>query len=208
MQIQLENQPSSSIQADAIVTYIFDKESKIDGILSDIDHAMDGRLAALVATGELTGKALETVLVHFPEGLDAKRLLLVGAGKPEKFAQSDLRKIAGTALRYLKTRGVKKFVFLAREGERGPAAVQAVVEGLIAGDFESNKYHTEKKKDQEIQTVLLAGFDSAQNLQEAIEHGRVISESQNFARDLINEPSNRLTPRMLASKAEAMAKEV
>ena len=30
----------------------------------------------------------------------------------------------------------------------------------------------------------------------------------NFARDLINEPSNRLTPRMLAAKAEAMAKEV
>src|ERR1700685_3540982 len=208
MQIQLENQPYSSIQADAIVTYIFDKENKIEGILTDIDHGMDGRLAALVATGELTGKALELVLVHFPEGLDANRLLLVGAGKPEKFAQSDLRKIAGTALRYLKTRGVKKFVFLAREGERGTAAVQAVVEGLTVADFESNKYHTEKKKDQEIQSVLLAGFAGSQNLAEAIDHGRVVAESQNFARDLINEPSNRLTPRMLAAKAEAMAKEV
>jgi leucyl aminopeptidase len=210
MQIQLENQPYSSIQADAIVTYIFDKESKIDGILSDIDHAMDGRLAALVATGELTGKALEIVLVHFPEGLDAKRLLLVGAGKPEKFAQSDLRKIAGTALRYLKSRGVKKFVFLAREGERGSAAAQAVTEGLGVADFESNKYQTDKKTNREIQSVLLAGFDANQNgnLPAAVENGRVIAESQNFARDLINEPSNRLTPRMLAARAEAMAKEV
>ena len=51
---------------------------------------MDGRLAALAASGELTGKALELVLVHFPEGLDAKRLLLVGAGKPGKFSPSDL----------------------------------------------------------------------------------------------------------------------
>jgi leucyl aminopeptidase len=41
-----------------------------------------------------------------------------------------------------------------------------------------------------------------------VDHGRIIAESQNFARDLINEPSNRLTPRMLAAKAEAMAKEV
>src|SRR6202161_353249 len=208
MQIQLENQPYTSIQADALVTYIFDKENKLDGVLADIDHAMDGRLTALVAAGELTGKSLETVLVHFPEGLDAKRLLLIGAGKPEKFSQSDLRKIAGTALRYLKTRGVKKFVFLAREGERGTAAIQAVVEGLTVADFKSNKYHTEKKKDQEIQSVLLAGFDGSQNLQEAIDHGRVVAESQNFARDLINEPSNRLTPRLLAAKAEAMAKEV
>src|ERR1700684_3919981 len=210
MQIQLENQPYTSIQADALVTYIFDKENKLDGVLADIDHAMDGRLTALVAAGELTGKSLETVLVHFPEGLDAKRLLLVGAGKPEKFAQSDLRKIAGTALRYLKSRGVKKFVFLAREGERGPAAAQAVTEGLGVADFESNKYQTDKKTNREIQSVLLAGFDATQNgnLPAAVENGRVIAESQNFARDLINEPSNRLTPRMLAARAQAMAKEV
>ena len=210
MQIQLENQPYTSIQADALVTYIFDKENKLDGVLADIDHAMDGHLAALVTAGELTGKSLETVLVHFPEGLDAKRLLLIGAGKPDKFSQSDLRKIAGTALRYLKSRGVKKFVFLAREGERGPAAAQAVTEGLGVADFESNKYQTEKKASKEIQSVLLAGFDANQNgnLPESVEHGRVIAESQNFARDLINEPSNRLTPRMLAARAEAMAKEV
>src|SRR5580698_7326806 len=210
MQIQLENQPYTSIQADALVTYIFDKENKLDGVLADIDHAMDGRLAALVAAGELTGKALELVLFHFPEGLDAKRLLLVGAGKPEKFSQSDLRKIAGTALRYLKSRGVKKFVFLAREGERGPAAAQAVSEGLGLADFESNKYQTDKKTNREIQSVLLAGFDANQsgNLPGAVENGRIIAESQNFARDLINEPSNRLTPRMLATRAEAMAKEV
>src|SRR5271168_1848178 len=208
MQIQLENQPYSSIQADALVTYIFDKDNKIEGILADIDHAMDGRLAALVATGEVTGKSLETVLLHFPEGLDAKRLLLVGAGKPEKFSHSDLRKIAGTALRYLKSRGVKKFIFLTREGERGPAAVQAVVEGLIVADFESNKYHTEKKE-REVQSVGLAGFDAGlwTSLTAAIDHGRVLAESQNFARDLINEPSNKLTPRLLATKAEAMAKE-
>src|ERR1700683_5125564 len=136
MQIQLENQPYSSIQADAIVTYIFDKENKIEGIVSDIDHAMDGRLAALRATGELTGKALELVLVHFPEGMDAKRLLLVGAGKPEKFAQSDLCQISGAALPNLKSRGVKKFFSLAREGERGAAAAQAVTEGLGVADFE------------------------------------------------------------------------
>ncbi len=138
MQIQLDSQPYSSIHADALVTYVFDQDKKIEGVLSDIDEKMDGRLAALATAGELTGKALELVLVHFPEGLDAKRLLLVGAGKPGKFSVSDLRKIAGAALRHLKSRGVKKFIFLAREGERGSAAAQAVTEGLITADFESD----------------------------------------------------------------------
>ena len=29
---------------------------------------MNGRLASLAASGEMTGKALEIVLIHFPEG--------------------------------------------------------------------------------------------------------------------------------------------
>jgi leucyl aminopeptidase len=209
MQIELESQPYSSVQADALVTYVFDTDKKFDGVLGEIDRAMNGRLAALAASGELTGKSLEVVLVHFPAGLAAQRLLLIGAGKPDKFATADLRKIAGTALRHLKSRGVKKIVFLTREGENGPAAALAVAEGLIAADFESDKYRTEKK-DREIQSVRLAGFDEGlgANLAAAIDQGRVVAESQNFARDLINEPSNRLTPRMLAARAEAMAREI
>lgn len=208
MQIQLETQPYASIQTDAVVTYVFDQENKLDGVLAEIDRGMSGQLASLVASGEITGKPLELLLVHFPAGLAAQKLLLIGAGKPGKFTTSDLRKIAGTALRQLKSRGVKKFAFLTREGERSPAAAQAAVEGLVAADFESDKYRTEKK-DREIQSVSLAGFDRGlgANLTAAIEQGRVIGESQNFARDLINEPSNRLTPRMLAERAQAMAKE-
>src|SRR5437879_8319826 len=37
--------------------------------------------------------------------------------------------------------------------------------------------------------------------------GRIVAHAQNFARDLINEPTNKLPPRVLAEKAEAMAKE-
>jgi leucyl aminopeptidase len=210
MQIQLETQPYSSIQADALVTYIFDKDDKVEGVVADLNQAMDDRLATLAATGEITGKPLSLTFIHFPQGLEAKRLLIVGAGKSDKFAVTDLRKIAGTALRYLKNLGAKKIVFLAREGQGGPSAVEAVTEGLVIADFESDKYKTDKKeKDKkEIQSVALAGFDSSDDAQKALEDGRVIGESMNFARDLINEPSNRLTPRILAAKAEAMAKEV
>ncbi len=208
MEIRIESQPYFAVQTDALVTYVFDKDDKFDGVLGEIDRALNGQLASLASSGELTGKSLELTLLHFPQGLTAKKLLLVGAGKPEKFAVSDLRNIAGTAVRHLKTRGVKKLAFLTRQGERGPAAAQAVVEGLIVADFESDKYRTDRKN-REIESVSLCGFDGGlgADLQAAIENGRALAESQNFARDLINEPSNKLTPRMLAARAEAMAKE-
>jgi len=208
MQIGLVAEPYSQLRADALITYVFDAENRFDDVLQEINREMNGRLESLAASGELTGKSLETVLVHFPQGLAAQRLLLVGAGKPGNFSAADLRKIAGAALRYLKFRGATKIVFLAREGERGPEAAQAVVEGLVVADFESDKYRSDKKK-HEVESVSLAGFDTGlgADLVSAVEQGRVIAESQNFARDLINEPSNRLTPRMLAARAETMAKE-
>jgi leucyl aminopeptidase len=210
MQIQIDSQPYSSVSADALIACVFDDDSRFEGTLGEIDRAMKGRLTKLVEGGELTGKSLETVLLHFPEGLAADRLLLMGAGKKGKFAAADLRKLAGTALRYTKSRGAKKLAFLAPEGERGTAGAQAVVEGLLWADYESDKYRTEKKPQRVIDSVSLLGFDTGLGdaLKDAVEEGRVIGESANFARDLINEPSNRLTPRMLAARAEAMAKDV
>ncbi len=57
-------------------------------------------MADLVASGEITGKAYETVVLHRPQGLKAKRLLVVGAGKAKTFSHAEVRKAAGTALRY------------------------------------------------------------------------------------------------------------
>ncbi|MFZ0924665.1 MAG: leucyl aminopeptidase, partial [Candidatus Acidiferrales bacterium] len=76
-------------------------------------------------------------------------------------------------------------------------------------EYDSDKYQTDKKPNKVIDRVALIGFaaNSRAAIEAAIERGKIIGESENFARDLINEPSNRLTPRMLASRAEAMAKE-
>jgi leucyl aminopeptidase len=45
-------------------------------------------------------------------------------------------------------------------------------------------------------------------LESALQTGRIVAESQNFTRDLVNEPSNRMTPNILAERAMKMAAEV
>src|ERR1700685_2759186 len=94
-----------SIAGEAVVTYVFDKPERLEGVLAEINTAMGGKLEPLTKAGELSGKSLEMVLVHYPQGLKSQRLLLVGSGKADKFVTGDLRKIAGSALRYLKSRG-------------------------------------------------------------------------------------------------------
>lgn len=209
MRITLDAKPLAALETEALVTYVFEEADPVQGRIAEMDQAANGLLRKLAKGGELTGKTLEMTLIHAPAGLKASRLLLVGAGKREKFDSAVLRKISGSALRYLKSRGVHNFAFAVREANATEDAAQAVVEGAIAADFESDKYKTDKKNDKSIETVLLAGYSEAERAagEKGLTRGRIIAESQNFARDLINEPANKLTPKILAEKAEAMAKQ-
>ena len=94
--------------------------------------------------------------------------------------------------------------FLTREGFRDAASAQAVTEGLLLGNFDGDKYRTDKKNEP-VESASLLGFETA--AQAGVERGRIIAESQNFTRELGNEPSNLLTPTMLAERAVTMARE-
>jgi leucyl aminopeptidase len=209
MQITLESKPYAALETEALVSYIFEETDPIQGRISELDQTANGLLRNLAKSGELTGKTLEMTLIHAPAGLKAARLLLVGAGKREQFTSATLRKLAGAALRYLKARSVKQVAFLVRENNATEESAQAIAEGVLTANFETDKYKTEKKNDKSIDTVLLTGYSDAERAaaEKGLTRGRIIAESQNFARDLINEPSNKLTPKILAEKAEAMAKQ-
>src|SRR5438132_3997725 len=208
MQITLATQPFAALETEALVSYVFE-ENPVQGRIAELDQAAAGLLRKLAKSGELTGKMLEFTLIHAPAGLKAARLLLVGAGKREQWNSAVLRKLAGAALRYLKARSVKNFALLVRENHATEESAQAIAEGALAANFETDKYKTDKKNGKNVDTVLVAGFSDAERAagEKALSKGRIIADAQNFARDLINEPSNKLSPRILAEKAEAMAKE-
>ena len=209
MDIAVDMRPLAKIDADALVTYCFEHEKPAGGVLGELDEAVGGALSKLAASGELSGKWLETTLLYYPPGLAAQRLLVLGAGKKEKFGMVELRRLAGAAVRALKSRQTRTVVFVAREKERGAPAAQAITEGMILANFDSDKYKSDKKPGNEIKSAALAGWDESSRGEAdlGLKRGRVIAESQNFARELGNEPSNRLTPRILADRAEAMALE-
>jgi leucyl aminopeptidase len=208
MQITLDSRPAAKVEAEALVSYVFEAEKEkgtaVQGVVAELDQAAGGALGKLAAAGELTGKMLEFTLVHFAPGIGAQRVVLVGAGKREKFGSAELRRLAAAAVRYLKARSVRRIAFLAREAERSAEAAQAVTEGLLLGNFDGDKYRTDKKNPP-VESAALVGFDAG--AQSGIDRGRIIGEAQNFTRELGNEPSNLLTPRLFAERAEGMARE-
>jgi leucyl aminopeptidase len=185
------------------------KKDKPQLKLATSDSAVQSVAADLLASGELTGRPFEANLLHKPAGLKAKRLLLIGGGAAKKFTSYDLRRIAGTAVRTLKSRGIRSFAFIAPPSIPAVEAVRAIVEGALVGNFDPDYYRSDRK-DQKIDalTIVAGGNADHSALEKAAQEAQIIGESQNFTRDLVNEPSNRMTPTILADRAKKMCQEV
>jgi len=199
MEIKLDLKSVPEIETDTLIMVAF--EGKRDERFPAFSQLYD--------SGELTGKPLELTLLHQTNGLKARRLLLAGGGKAEKFSSAELRKTAGAALRHAKAKAARHVVFALDADLAGAEYIAAAVEGAILGDFEPDRYKSEKEPPTQVQTFTVAvppGTDS-QNAAAALHRGQVIGESQNFTRGLVNEPANRLTPTLLAEEARKMAGE-
>jgi leucyl aminopeptidase len=180
-------------------------------VLLTSDPAVQAAAASVLTSGEYRAGANETVLIHGPTGLAAKRLLIVSLGKQARVTAHKVRNAAGTAVRFAKPRGIRELVFAIPECESLPnaAAGRGIVEGAFIGDFDPDTYRSDRK-DQSIQSFTLAVPESADRaaLQAAVAEGVIVGESQNFARSLVNEPGNKLTPTILGQRAAEMAQQV
>ena len=69
MQITLELKPIAALETEALVTYVFEDNDGPQGRVAELDQLTGGLLSRLHKSGELTGKSLETTLIHAPAGL-------------------------------------------------------------------------------------------------------------------------------------------
>jgi leucyl aminopeptidase len=194
MRISIEREPLEQAAAGAIVVPVFEgKREPRFGAGDWLD------------AGEIAGKPLEMTLLHHVPGVSSPRVLLAGAGKPQKFGPAEMRKLAGAAVRRLKSIAVKNIALeLGPEHASGDFA-GAAVEGAILGDFEPDRYKTDNDK-KSVDSFAVVAPDGV-NVDDAVERGRIVAEAQNYARGLVNEPANRLTPSLVADAARSLAGE-
>src|SRR6266705_1012135 len=227
--------------------------------LQTSDQALQDAARELMGSGELSGKIFETVMLHHPRGLKARRLLFIGGGKAKNFTSYELRKLAGTAVRFLKPKGIRSFAFLMPDWTRGRSSeallspqenakvsgqdalsradwtrgrsseallsphenaallsaahenVKSVVEGAFVGNFDPDIYKSDRKEEliQELTILAAEKFErDGKSLQAELEQARIIGESQNFARELVNEPGNRMTPAILGRRAAELVRQM
>jgi len=217
MRIELSFVQQWEIGAELLVVLAVDKQKgkgsgdKAVPVLLTVDEVVQAAAAAVLAGGEFKAGANETLLLHAPVGLAAKRLLIVGLGKQAKMSVNAVRNAAGTAVRFAKPRGIRKICFSLPKVEGLPVVccTRAAAEGALLGDFDPDTYRSDRK-DQSVEwfTVVADSGSGRGALETALAEGTVTGESQNLARLLVNEPGNKLTPTVLGNRAADVAAEV
>ncbi len=109
-------------------------DAKPQPVLPTSDAPLKAPTASVLASGEYKAGANETLLLHAPAGVKAKRMLLVGLGKQAKATVHSVRNAAGTAVRFTKPRGIRELVFALPENySEGPlhAVARAAGPGAV-----------------------------------------------------------------------------
>jgi leucyl aminopeptidase len=152
------------------------------------------------------GKLNETFLLP----IGSQWVILIGVGKKEELTLDRIRQAAGAASRRAAAAGFESVArgLLPVKGATPEQVAQAVVEGTVLGTYRYTELKTlssDEKKELKAVTLVTASARDAVPAKSGVRKGLIVAEAIAWARDMINRPSNRLTPTMMAREAKAAA---
>lgn len=160
-----------------------------------------------VSKEKFEGKLLQTYNTDTCGQAKFAKLLVVGLGKKEEFKIDFLRRAAGTAIRYAS--GIKeneltvyvpsKFVGKTELNKM----VHALIEGAMLAGYKFTEYKTKKE---DLFVVEKLHILSKEDIADGVKHGIIYAESQNYSRELDEQPANVASPTWVVAEARTLAK--
>ena len=200
MEISLTSTSLNDVKTECLVVGVPEGDS-VEGTSAELDTL----ISDLIDSGDFKARSGSQMTLRNPQGLSAKRLVLLGVGKADSFdalAQNDAFVGLGKTLKGLPiTEATLDLASLTR-GDQG--AQERLGYGLVWAAYE---YTTTKPKPTDddakmLSALTLIGSDSDQT---HVTTGMTIGQGANVTRELGNLPGNTCTPRYLADQAAQLA---
>lgn len=180
--------------------FVCQKEYSSLQILGD---TISGKLAGSLERSGFKGKKGDIFKVPSYGDLH-KDIYVIGLGEGSKLSLEVYRSVAGDTARELKKNKVSQaLVILPEEPDENTS--RAMAEGFELGSYAFTKY---KKEEEGEPRPELKRIEIFKGNDLGIETGKVLACSQNFARDLANEPGNVINPTSLALQADQIARDM
>ena len=204
LEFTLNRASAAAAATDCVVVGAFS-----DGTLTPAAQALDGegRLAALIARGDISGATGRSLLVHDLPGAGAPRALVVGLGDRAKFGVPQYLKAVADAVRALRTGPVRSVLFTLSELDvKGRDQAWNIRQAVIAADHAAYRYTaTLGAKNKKRSEAGLTAFAVQGEDETALAQGKAIAAGVKFAREMGNLPPNICNPAYVASQAQEFA---
>ena len=207
MEIKVKAAEVTRLRVDALALPVFEGDKKLKGTLAALDKKLGGTLLKLIKSGEIKGKAGEVTVLYSPGKIAAGRVVLLGLGRARKLDAETVRTTAALFSRRAGKQGWRTLALASPDGLDARVLGQAVAEGIELGGYAFDKYFSkpEKKADVKRLTLIEAGRGRRAALRAGAARGQIMASAQMLARDLVNEPSNQMTPANVAEAAGKVA---
>lgn len=198
--------PSTSLlesDADAVIVPV-PQDGALSGNAAEVDRRLDGLLTEMRESGEFRGEANTVAVLPTLSRLPSRRVALLGLGKREEESRARCVQAAASVARVLGKRGLRVAAAAAADLPLPrEEAASAWSEGAELARFQTGRYRTGERRDESLSELRLHGAAP-----ESTAAGSSRGRAKNWARELINEPSNVLDPPELARRAVEMAARV
>ncbi len=197
---------------EVVVVNLFEGVGHPGGATGAVDMAIGHQITAMIATGDITGKFKELVVLPTFDRIPGNRVIVVGLGLREAFTLDRVREVSAAAAIRIREMGLRTFATIVHGAGVGNLdigdATEAVVEGTLLGLYRYTEHKTDNDR-KKIESMTIVNLDKARAgaIRDAVHRGSVVATMTNFARDLINAPSNEKTPRMFSDRIRNAAKE-
>jgi len=194
--------------AGAIAAPLFEDAADTEAFKA-LDEAAGGAISKAVKAAGFTGKSGQTLELVGVAGFEARRIVLVGAGKTRDFSPLEAEKVGGAGVApILKTR--EKALVFALEGFTCDGMESAEIAARVAlgarlKSYRFDQYRTTLEKDQkpalEKLTVNTPAAAAAKTAHADLDR---VAEGVFLTRDLVSEPANVLYPESFAQRCREL----
>ncbi|MBP6930112.1 leucyl aminopeptidase [Patescibacteria group bacterium] len=176
------------LEADALIVPIFVDDAQA---LTRIDELTGGALRAELVKGEFNAELGQRIIVKGEDKVKAKNVILLGLGEKNTYRLETLRRLAGEIN---KMANENNFSRVAIESPSGKVkSAQAIAEGLWLSDYRFNKYKSTSEAPK-LKQVMIFFEEPDVKHERALQNAAIAVLGTTLARDLVNEPSNKMGP--------------
>ncbi len=199
---------NNALPKSGVLVFVVADGPKLSEEADALNRKLDGHLTRAMKAANFEGKRDQTLDIVAPSA-NYTRIILIGGGKPDAIEPRETELLGGSIAGILQSAKVKSAAIsatvLRTKTTTDSQASAMIASGAGLRVYQFSSYKTKKNGNPELAEITLHCKDPGA-ARRAFEPLAAIREGNHLARDLVNEPSNILSPVEFANRAKALTK--